>query len=72
MDLEAMSLLQGQEHVNLWKFYLNFILLLPLAPLPPKIIILEPANTAECAYLGAGGVPDIFGFVNLFALTSRI
>lgn len=35
---------------------------LPLAPLPPKIIIFEPAKTAECAYLGAGGVPDILGF----------
>ena len=50
----------------------------PLAPLPPKIIIFEPAKTAECAYLGAGGVPEILGFynqlrstVNLFALTSR-
>ncbi len=44
----------------------------PLAPLPPKIIIFEPANTAECAYRGAGGVPDILGLVNLLALTSSI
>jgi len=33
---------------------------------------LEPASTAEWAYLGAGGVPDILGFVNLFALTSKM
>ena len=46
--------------------------ILPLAPLPPKMMILEPAKTAEWAYLAAGGVPDIFGFVNLFALTSRM
>jgi hypothetical protein len=26
------------------------------------MIIFEPASTAECAYLGAGGVPDILGF----------
>jgi hypothetical protein len=35
---------------------------LPFAPRPPKMIIFEPASTAECAYLGAGGVPDILGF----------
>lgn len=46
--------------------------ILPLAPLPPKMIILEPASTAECAYLGAGGVPEILGLVNLFAFTSRM
>ncbi len=44
----------------------------PFAPLPPKIIIFEPAKTAEWAYLGAGGVPEILGFVNLFAFTSKI
>lgn len=44
----------------------------PLAPLPPNIMIFDPASTAECAYLGAGGVPEILGFVNLFALTSRM
>ena len=26
------------------------------------MIILDPASTAECPYLGAGGVPDILGF----------
>jgi len=26
------------------------------------MIILDPAKTAECPYLGAGGVPDILGF----------
>lgn len=36
------------------------------------MIIFEPAKTAEWAYLGAGGVPEIFGLVNLFALTSSI
>jgi hypothetical protein len=36
------------------------------------MIIFEPASTAEWAYLGAGGVPEIFGLVNLLALTSRI
>ena len=46
--------------------------ILPLAPLPPKIIIFEPARTAECAYLAAGGVPDILGLVNLLALTSKM
>ena len=25
-------------------------------------MILEPARIAECQYLGAGGVPEIFGF----------
>lgn len=35
---------------------------LPFAPRPPKKIILDPARTAEWAYLGAGGVPDILGF----------
>lgn len=44
----------------------------PLAPLPPKIIILDPASTAEWEYLGVGGVPEILGFVNLLAFTSRI
>lgn len=34
----------------------------PLAPRPPNIIILDPASTAEWAYLGAGGVPEILGF----------
>ena len=37
--------------------------ILPFAPLPPKIIILEPAKTAEWPYLGSGGVPDILGFL---------
>ena len=46
--------------------------ILPLAPLPPKMMIFDPAKTAEWKYLGAGGVPDIFGLVNLFAFTSRI
>ncbi len=36
------------------------------------MIILEPANTAEWAYRGAGGVPEIFGLVNLLAFTSSI
>ncbi len=53
---------------NAWRSLKIF----PLAPLPPKIIIFEPARTAEWAYLGAGGVPEIFGLVNLFALTSSI
>jgi len=35
-------------------------------------MILDPARTAEWEYLGAGGVPEIFGLVNLFALTSRM
>lgn len=44
----------------------------PLAPRPPKIMIFDPARTAEWAYLGAGGVPDILGFVNLLAFTSSM
>jgi hypothetical protein len=36
--------------------------ILPFAPLPPKMIIFEPARTAEWAYLGVGGVPEILGF----------
>ena len=40
-------------------------------PLPPKMIILDPARTAECPYLGGGGVPDIFGVIHLDEFTSN-
>lgn len=42
----------------------------PFGPLPPKIMILEPAKTAECPYLGGGGVPEILGLIHLEELTS--
>jgi hypothetical protein len=32
------------------------------SPLPPKIMIRDPAKIAECWYLGAGGVPEILFF----------
>lgn len=40
-------------------------------PLPPKIRIQLPANTAVCPYLGFGGVPSIFGFIHQEAFRSR-
>jgi|APCry1669190591_1035303.scaffolds.fasta_scaffold159432_1 hypothetical protein len=35
------------------------------------MIILDPARTEVCPYLGGGGVPEILGFIHLEELTSR-
>jgi hypothetical protein len=35
-------------------------------------MILEPANTAEWPYLGAGGVPEGLGMIHLEEFTSKM